>query len=447
MKRLSRSLPFPSLVALAALLVCGVAWGVKGAPETNSARSRERDHCPHWRHHHCHNGHRRHRDSREAREKHRAGHGHRAESLRNASGGFCRGQRGCNSGTGSGYRGLASGLLSAARDLNSHAEKLRESQRNIAQTSISEEPGPQSQDARGFNAANGNGQSRLSNYADQASDPVVKDQAETYDMLGEEIGELEKEAQKYEEQAAEMNQLADKSERYADNLGTKNAVNGNATERFGAGGTDSPNGHVASDPSARLERNPDGIGKSESQITRQEPGSLAGPSLARGPDASYPSAAANGPASSAGNRFTPQGSVRDEIRARLKEKYGRGPTSEEVSRVASAAERAGGLKELEKAGFVDKNGKPLITPEAGSAEDTVAAFSKGLGDPRLEIAASETEASVRAMMSSLGAAADRRPASLLGGGIGLEDSPSLFERARATHVRCQKNGCVRRAGG
>ena len=409
--------------------------------------------CQRWHHGHCHGARNRLRDSREARDRHRHNHGDRATGWRNASGGFCRGQRGCNSGTGSGYRGLASGLLSAAQDLNNQAQKLRESQRQIAQTSISEEPGPRSPDARGFNAANENGQSRLSRYADQASDPIVKDQAETYDLLGEEIAELEEEAQKYEQQANEMNQLADKAERNADQLGTKNAVNGTAGDRLGAGGTDSPNGYLASDPSARLEKNPDGKNKSDSQITKEELDKLSGPSFGKGPDsgpyASYPTASGNGSGygAGAGNRFSPQGGIRDEIRARLKEKYGREPTGEEVGRVADAAERAGGLAALEKAGFVDKDGKPLLPPTAGSAEDTVASFNKGLGDPRLEIAASETEASVRAMLSSLAASGDRRPASVQGAGIGIEDGPSLFERCRATHVRCQKAGCVGRAGG
>lgn len=463
MIRSSRGLLISSVVAIAALLAGGVATGKDLASgntgrgwhsgrNQNSTRD-ENSGCPNWHHGHCHGSHKRLRDSREARDRHRHNHGDRANGWRNASGGFCRGQRGCNSGTGTGYRGLASGLLSAAQDLNNQVQKLRESQRQIAQTSISEEPGPRSPDARGFNAANENGQSRLSRYADQASDPIVKDQAETYDLLGEEIAELEEEAQKYEQQAEEMNQLADKAERNADHLGTKNAVNGTAGDRFGAGGTDSPNGYLASDPSARLEKNPDGKGKSGSQITREELDKLSDPSFGKGPAsgpyASYPTAAANasGNGSGAGNRFSPQGGIRDEIRARLKDKYGREPTGEEISRVADAAGRAGSLAALEKAGFVDKDGKPLLPPAAGSPDDTVASFSKGLGDPRLEIAASETEASVRAMLSSLAASGDRRPASALGAGIGYEDGPSLFERCRATHVRCQKAGCVGRAGG
>ena len=160
-----------------------------GSETSKKARNDEVE-CQNWHHGHCHGARDRLREARETRDRHEHDHGDRAGGWRKSAGNFCGGQRGCDSGTGSGYRGLASGLLDAASDLNGQAQKLRQAQRNIAETSISEQPGPRNQDARGFNEANENGQSRLSRYADKASDPVVKEQAKAYDALGEEIGEL-----------------------------------------------------------------------------------------------------------------------------------------------------------------------------------------------------------------------------------------------------------------
>ena len=91
----------------------------------------------------------------------------------------------------------------------------------------------------------------------------------------------------------------------------------------------------------------------------------------------------------------------------------------------------------------------VIAPATSGTE----AFAKALGDPKLALAGSETDASVKNMLGELSGEdgeAGRDPASAgdYNDGIGERDTADLFERVHALHERCLQQGCVRpRKGG
>jgi hypothetical protein len=284
---------------------------------------------------------------------------------------------------------------------------------------------------------------------------VVEAQSAQYDEIGRTIDELEEDAKKYEQQAQEMNSMADASEKRAENIETVNAPAATAANTAPVSAENlRPNGHVADDPPAKLAKN--------ALARKQEPGSF-GPDPVSAPASSsnistpatsaYPNKisanlATESPKStgSFGTASASRSSLRENLRARFAEKNGRQPTAKELEVLSQAPEAQPTGAPSRSA---EKDAAKKAGAELGSQEDTVASFNKGLGDPRLEIAGSETDASVQAMMRELGTtepARSRGPASSQSSEIGSEDGPSLFERCHATHKRCQKNGCVSQSG-
>jgi hypothetical protein len=79
-------------------------------------------------------------------------------------------------------------------------------------------------------------------------------------------------------------------------------------------------------------------------------------------------------------------------------------------------------------------------------------FGTALSDPKISLAGSEVDASIKNMLGEFGGApsadgtmasgASRAPAGEVYEGIGEKNSSSLFERLRAFHDRCMKSGCV-----
>lgn len=392
-------------------------------------------------------------DGYEARERAHHRHGHRSGDWGDGSRSGCVAQGGCSSYTGSGYRSLASGLRGSASELYSQVQNLEQQQRKVSDYSYNYNPGPSEPEAQKFRAANQSGQARVTGFS--SGDPMVQDQASQYDAMGRLANELEDEAKKLQEQAGEMDKLAQKADTNADHLESRTDPGGRAGEKYGEGGTDHPNGHLQTDPSAKLARN------ALANQKTSKPGDLNAPderifsplrpgSGITSGNTAYPTKAADtlsavtaGAGAGTGYRGGSEGSrLRDELRARLKEQIGREPSPAEVEQAVAKA--TGAVTGTEGAPGA---GKPGVARSAVPSDDPSAGFNKGLGNGTLEIAGSETEASVAAMMRELavneGAAAQSRgPASVQGSGIGMEDGPTLFERARATHRRCEERGCV-----
>ncbi len=397
----------------------------------------------HW--HRCRGKHRRGTDAKKTRDGLRHGHGHKAKAWGNKSGSFCGGQGGCTGGTGSGYRGLASNLYQAASTLTGEIQKLQQTQQEIAQESVSDQPGPDSQDAQGFYQASDGGQSRYAKY--EASDGVVQEQVELYNDLGDTIGELEEEANRYREQAAEMDRMAEKSENNTENLDTQNSPYSGSGNNLASGITDNKSAKLTSNPKAKeydpkIKSSKDGDGLASSEFNDKTK-SLSSISLQT--DAQYPTKAVDKAGLIGGQNMSAasRGSLRDELRARFNQKYGREPSEGELNSLTSQAEKSGAS--ARSVVNASKEGKPGDLPEAGSAEDAVAAFQGGLSGASVSLAGSETDASVKAMLEELNASdpnKSRGPASVQSSGIGAEDGPTLFERSHAAHKRCQKNGCV-----
>lgn len=394
------------------------SWKKGGYPnqdEYEGTWRRARDRQSHWHRHH------------------REGTGSYADATSGAGK-----QGGYFSGTGTGYRTVAGGLSQSAGDLRSQVAQITQAQQSLASYSYRQYPGPTNTDARAFYDANKGGQSRIASF--QASDPVVAEQAEHYDELGRTANELEREAEKYELQAQEMGKMADATEKRAENIETVNAPSATAANTAPVSAENlRPNGHVASDPPAKLGSNALAQRNSEEQFARpagvSAPGSAS--NISTPSTSSYPARAGD-----TSNGRASRSSLREELRARFNESHGRAPSEKELAALSREAE---GKSARDQAAALKGEAKAGAGAAAGTSDDTVAGFSKGLGDPRLEIAGSETDASVRAMMRELGTAEDARsrgPASTQGSEIGSEDGPSLFERAHATHRRCQKNGCV-----
>ena len=94
------------------------------------------------------------------------------------------------------------------------------------------------------------------------------------------------------------------------------------------------------------------------------------------------------------------------------------------------------------------------TVDSADTEESISPFGKSLGGNTIAFVGSETDASVKAILSELGNPEEggRQPASLQNSEIGSQEGPTLFERCHATHKRCAKSGCVtvarkERAGG
>ena len=124
---------------------------------------------------------------------------------------------------------------------------------------------------------------------------------------------------------------------------------GRAGEKFGEGGTDHPNGYMQTDPSAKLAR-----GALANQNT-SKPGDLAAPDdklssplhpgsgITAGANANYPTRAADNLSAITGGAGTgvragsAGSSLREQLKARLKEQYGREPSASEVEQAVARA--------------------------------------------------------------------------------------------------------------
>jgi len=89
---------------------------------------------------------------------------------------------------------------------------------------------------------------------------------------------------------------------------------------------------------------------------------------------------------------------------------------------------------------------------SGGGDEVLSPFGKPLGDPKFNLAGSETDASVKNMMGDLGengsgvGEADREPAADVTDGIGEKNSTDLFERVHYYHEYCAKKSCVSALG-
>lgn len=403
---------------------------------------------------HCHDRHERHKRHHGRIGHHNHRHGTRASNWGNWGSAACgRGQGSCAAGSGSGLRSLASALGAAASDLTSSSKQLGEMQKEIVQESMNEEPGRDNPDARKFDESTQSGTSRMSDFTD-ASDPIVKEQIEQYNDIGKTRDELDAEAKKYEEQQKEMDALADKSEKNADNLESETGkVAGN---QLGAGGRGKPESTIAngsdadklansingnqgigSDISSGLSNNlPEGIEKENAKYPDGRKESALGSAKLEGAPA----------ASVAAKGVTLRESLREKIRSSSGGSSSRdfddtaGPEESATSPAVFGADTSSGSAKVEKVEHP--------TVDSANAEESLTTFDKHLGNGKIAIAGSETDASVKAMLRELGVEKDiaRQPASQQNSEIGSKDGPSLFERCRATYKRCAKNGCVTQAG-
>lgn len=84
----------------------------------------------------------------------------------------------------------------------------------------------------------------------------------------------------------------------------------------------------------------------------------------------------------------------------------------------------------------------------GGADEVLSPFGQPLGDPKIALAGSETDASVKNLVDGFdpggeaGSEGSRELASEGEDGIGERNGPSLFDRARAFYDRCARNACV-----
>lgn len=340
----------------------------------------------------------------------RAEHGHKAGSFGKAGASACgAGQGSCASNTGGGYRGLASALTGAVRSLNNDAAEMRKAQRAIVEESLSESPGRSHPEAARFEQSTDGGKSRHSDF--EASNPEVKEQVEHYNALGDAIDETEAEAKRYDAQAAEMNKMAEKSEGNAKNLEAQNKAAGSG-QPLGKGEDESQ-----STVQGRSEKGLESTGtadmaKADDALKgRDSGGEKAGGTVAKG--------------------------QRNGLRERLRDSLDGAKDDKENGAAGSSREAS----LLAGKGDADQKKKGSAVG-AAEAEDSIPAFGKSLNGTGISLAGSETEASVKAMLRDFGADALRAPASTLSSEIGAENGLSLFERCRATHRRCEKNGCV-----
>jgi len=148
-------------------------------------------------------------------------------------------------------------------------------------------------------------------------------------------------------------------------------------------------------------------------------------------------------------------------------KSGRGSPSSAKAGGGSQGEGAAsgeGAKDSEDAAKTAQAEDPSSSSGAGGfgggggsgafSDDTLTPFGQPLGDPKFSLAGSDTDAQIRRMLGEFGNGdehgADGRSLASLGDqddGIGDRNGPSLFERCRESHLRCQQRGCVTTHGG
>ncbi len=344
--------------------------------------------------------------------------------------------------------GLADLMSAIAGGFEQESKDLAVEQRKIADDSYSSNPGASNPDAVQFHEANQGGQSIIANYKD-ATDPTVKDQAEAYDLYGETRKDAEKEAQNYRAREAEFRDLAAKNGRNADNLDSNSGNQASAITGNDAGSL------PGSQQNARLLEKPGNAGLSEQGATKLTANPLGAKPAIKTTDPTQTDSnggkgeknEANPPlrSSSASIISRSADSIRDSIHKQLagngKDSIGKGipGTAESDAKkghAAAAAEGGDGSPGLaaDNKNSAGNNGDEVLSP-----------FGKPLGNPKFALPGSETEASVKNMLSEFSSGdtnGSREPASELSGGISGRDSPSLFERCHEIHARCARKNCV-----